>query len=103
MNVLPEEMTQGLQELSSLLDNNLGSLSVFQLLPEHVQKVPLIDLLGEKSPLVAAIMERIKVSAGGPGSCVDQALNYELPPSTQLNHEDVVAVLNAILGQSLWT
>ena len=39
------------------------------------------------------------MSAGGPGSYVDQALNCELPPNTQLNHEDVVAVLNAVLGQ----
>ena len=54
--------------------------------PEHAQKILLIDALGDKSPLVAAIMEHIKVSAGGPGSYVDQALNCELPPSTQLNH-----------------
>ena len=87
-----------LQELPNLLDK-LGSLSVFQLIPKHIPKMALIHALGDKSPLVAAIMERIKVSAGGPGSYVDQALNCELPPSTQLNHEDVVAVLNAILGQ----
>ena len=69
---------------------------MFQLIPEHIQ---IIDALGDRSPLVAAIMEHIKVSAGGPGSYVDQALNYELPPSTHLNHDDVAAVLNAILGQ----
>ena len=98
VKVLPEDMTQHLQDLPNLLDK-LGSLSVFQLIPEHIQRMALIDALGDRSPLVAAIMERIKVSAGGPGSYIDQALNYELPPSTHLNHEDVAAVLNAILGQ----
>ena len=67
MNGLPEEMTQDLQELPNLLDE-LGSLSAFQNYPERVQKVALIDVLGDRSPLVAAIMEPIKVSAGTPGS-----------------------------------
>ena len=88
MKVLPEHMTQYLQDLPNLLDE-LVSLSGFQLYPERVQRVALIDALGDRSPLVAAIMDRVKVSAGGPGSYVDQALNYELPPSTHLNHEDV--------------
>ena len=98
MKVLPEEMTQDLQDLPNLL-NKLGDLSVFQNNPEHVQKMVLSHALGDKSPLVAAIMERVKVSAGGPASYVDKALNYELPPSTQLNHVDVVRVLNPIFGQ----
>ena len=63
MKVLPEEMPQDLQELPNVLDK-LGSLSVFQPYPEHIQKILLIHALGDKSPLVAAIMERIKVSAG---------------------------------------
>ena len=63
MKGLPEDMTRGLQELPNLLDK-LGSLSVFQLYPEHVQRVVLIDALGDTSPLVAAIMEHVKVSAG---------------------------------------
>lgn len=29
---------------------------------------------------------------------VDEVLNYNLPPSTKLNHEEVVAVINAIAG-----
>jgi hypothetical protein len=62
VKVLPEEITQDLQELP----NVLGSLSVFQLIPEHAQKLLLIHALGDKSPLVAAIMESIKVSAGWP-------------------------------------
>ena len=69
---LPEDMTQGLQELPNLMDDKLGSLSVFQQTTEHM-------------------------SAGAPGSYVDQALNYELPPST---HYDVVAVLNAVFGEN---
>ena len=82
------------QELPNLLDE-LGSLSVFQLNPERLQRVGLIDVLGDTSPLVEAIMDRVKVSAGAP---VDQALNYELAPSTPLNWNDVVCVLNAIIG-----
>ena len=84
-------MTQDLQELPNLLDE-LGNLSVFQLIPERVQKLGLIDVLGDKSPLVAAIMERVEVSAGAPGSYVDQALNYELPPRTQLTHREHFAM-----------
>ena len=72
------------------LDNSLLALANSLLNPERVQKLGLIDVLGDKSPLVAAIMERVKVSAGAPGSYVDQALNYELPPRTQLTHYDVV-------------
>ena len=100
MKELPENMMQNLQDLPSLLDR-LGSLSVFQPIPEYSQKLLFIDVLGENSPLVAAILECINVSAGEPGSYVDQALNCELPPSTPLNYVDVVAVLNAILGQNV--
>ena len=101
VKVLPEGMTQDFQELPNLLEKMVGSLSAFKIYPEHLQKLSLINALGDKSPLVAAIMECVEASAGGPGSYVDQALNCELPPSTQLNHEYVVAVLNAILGQEV--
>ena len=76
MKELPKELTQDLQELPNLLEE-LGNLSAFQLYPKRVQKSALIDVLGDKSPLVEVIMERLKVSAGAPGSYVDQALNCD--------------------------
>ena len=65
MRGLPEELTQDLQGLPSLLDT-VGSLAVFQLYPEFIQKWSLVHVLGENSPLVEAIMKRIMVSARGP-------------------------------------
>ena len=65
MRGLPEELTQDLPRLAGLL-NTVGSLAAFQLNPEFIQKWSLGHVLGENSPLIEAIMERIMVSARGP-------------------------------------
>ena len=70
---LPEDLTKDLPGLAGLLDR-VGSLAVFQLNPEFVQKMSLAHVLGDNSPLVAAIMEHVMATASS--SQVLQALHF---------------------------
>ncbi|CAI8056126.1 hypothetical protein GBAR_LOCUS30578, partial [Geodia barretti] len=94
---LPKELTQDLQELPNLLEE-LGNLSAFQLYPKRVQKSALIDVLGDKSPLVEVIMERLKANTAPP-STVDKLLSYTLAPSQSQNisYGTFINVAEAIL------
>ena len=73
MRGLPEDLTKDLPGLAGLLDR-VGSLAVFQLNPEFVQKMSLAHVLGDNSPLVAAIMEHVMATASS--SQVLQALHF---------------------------
>ena len=75
MRGLPEDLTQDLTRLAGLLEDTVGSLAVFQLNPEFIQKLSLGHVLGENSPLVKAIMERI-MAATASSSQVLQALHF---------------------------
>ena len=52
MRGLPEDLTHNLSGLAGLLEDKVGSLAVFQLNPEGMQKMCLAHVLGDNSPLV---------------------------------------------------
>ena len=60
---LPQDMVGNIQNLPELLDTG-GSFSIFHQLPKTGQEGVLNNVLGDGSPLVAAIMH-IMVSAMG--------------------------------------
>ena len=74
MRGLPEDLTHNLSGLAGLLEDKVGSLAVFQLNPEGMQKMCLAHVLGDNSPLVTVIMEYVMATASS--SQVLQALHF---------------------------
>ena len=77
---LPEDLTHDLSGLAGLLEDKVGSLTVFRLNPE-VMQICLTHVLGENSPLVTensplvtVIIEHVMATASS--SQVLQALHF---------------------------
>ena len=94
---LLEDMVSSIENLPKVLEQECGNFATFSQLCRRPQLTLLNETLGDGSPLVEAILKCCQ-SVSANVSHVDMALNYKLAPSTQLNHMEVVDVLNAIIG-----